>query len=103
MTLTAEDYAEKFTRSRASRECNRCHTVLRDPARLCGMCEADSLEAIIRDLTADRPTCTLAVWKLRDRGLTGHQVIRIRREVLRGVRPYEVVKAIEGLSNWRAA
>jgi hypothetical protein len=100
MTLTVEDIAARFA---LKKRCLTCKTDLRTAARRCGLGEADLLEAIVRDLTADRPTCTLAIWKLRDRGLTGHQVIRIRREVLRGVRPYEVVKAIEGLSNWRAA
>jgi hypothetical protein len=70
---------------------------------LCGICESESLEAAIRGLTAEQPARTLAIWKLRDMGLTARQVTCIHREVKRGIRPYEVVKAIEGLSNWRAA
>lgn len=100
MTLTVDEIAARFA---LKKRCLTCKADLRTAARRCGLCEADLLEAIVLALTAEPPASTLAIWKLRDRGLTGRQVIRIRREVLRGVRPYEVVKAIEGLSNWRAA
>jgi hypothetical protein len=109
MTITAEQYAEKFVTvreakvaPRESKICNACGAVLRQPAPLCGMCDADTLEAIISDLTAAAPASALAVWELRDRGLTARQVLAVRREV-RARRPtYEIVKAIEGLSNWGA-
>jgi hypothetical protein len=59
--------------SRASKTCNRCKCALREPARYCGMCEVDTLEAIVLALTEEPPASTLAIWKLRDRGLTGRQ------------------------------
>jgi len=67
------------------------------------MCEAETLEGIICALTEEPPASTLAIWKLRDRGLTGHQVLCIRREVKRGRSVHEVVTVLEGLTNWRAA
>lgn len=103
MTLTAEDYAEKFTVTRETKVCNRCDAVLREAAPHCGICEGELLEATLRDLTAPAPASTLAIWELRDRGLTARQVMCICRELKRGRKPYEVVTVIEGLANWRCA
>lgn len=102
MTLTAPERTVPIIVPE-TKVCTRCQCVLRKPARNCGMCEAEILEATVRDLTAPKLASTLAIWELRDRGLTSRQVLCIRREVLRGRKPYEVVKAIEGLSSWRAA
>jgi hypothetical protein len=85
-----------------SKECRRCRAALRTAARRCGLCESELLEATIRDLAEPAPASTLAVWKLRDRGLTGPQVLVIRREVKRGRKPYEVLRVLEGLKGWAA-
>jgi hypothetical protein len=102
MSITVEEYAERFSLDRETKSCNDCHAVLRKPAPLCGMCDGEALEAILHDLAAPRPASALAVWELRDRGLTGRQALAVRREVLAGQPTYEIVKAIEGLSNWGA-
>jgi ribosomal protein L40E len=100
--LVASDQPAASVRTVKSKECRRCKAALRTPARHCGMCEAERLEATVRDLAAPKPASTLAVWKLRDAGLTGPQVVAIRREVRRGRSFHEVVTAIRSLANWGA-
>jgi hypothetical protein len=85
-----------------SKECLRCDSVLRTPARHCGMCEAELLEATLRDLAEPAPASALAILELRDRGLTARQVRVVARGVRRGRSLHEVVTVIQGLPNWRA-